>query len=311
MATSLDSVLNEKPEPKAEVPAEPKEPREPKEPAAAAEPDKSEPGKPSSRRAQWREKEFAAQGRDPATGKFLPKTEPEPAKPEAAAAPKEPEKPAAEPEKTAAPAKAEPPKQEDMTPRERAAFAKAADETRKRQALEAEIARLRGAQPQQPAQAPKPFWDDPEGALKSHQEQINNVAIRTRLDTAEMIARSKYTDFEEKVGKFSELVQQTPGLAERWLSSPDPAEFAYKTAKNHMDLEQYGSLDKMRADIEAKARAEERAKVEAEFKAKQEELDRKRSELPPSLSDARGAARPPAGPVFNGPTPLGDILQRR
>jgi ribonuclease E len=310
MAQSLSDVLSDKPEPKAEAPqqepaAEPKEAREP-----VSEAPKLEVERNTSVRERHRAKELEAQGRGP-DGKFLPKApeqkaEAAPTKEEPKAEPaKAPEKPAAEPAKAADPAK----QQDDMTPRERAAFAKAADETRKRQALEARLAALE--KPAASPQPPKQFWDDPEGAMKAHKEELTNVAVRARLDTAEMIARSKYTDFQERVDKFSELVTQIPGLAERWLASPDPAEFAYKTAKNHAELEQVGSLEKMRSEIETKARAEERAKVEAEFKARQEALDKERAALPPSLSDARGAARPPVGPVFSGPTPLGDILGGR
>ena len=61
----------------------------------------------------------------------------------------------------------------------------------------------------------------------------------------------------------------------------------------------------------AKARADERSKVEAEFKTRQEALEKERAALPPSLSDARGAARPPVGPVYTGPTPLSDVLSGR
>ncbi len=133
--------------------------------------------------------------------------------------------------------------------------------------------------------------------------------LNTRLQTAELIARSRYPDFDEKVGKFAELVQHIPGLAQQWLGSADPAEFAYRTGKNHLEIAQAGSLDKLREEIDKKARTEERAKVEAEFKAKQDEADRQRAALTGSLSDVRGGTGAPQRPAWNGPTPWGDILK--
>ena len=195
-----------------------------------------------------------------------------------------------------------------MTEKERALLRAAEDERRKRQALEAELAKARGAAPAQPG-AEKKFWDDPDGALKTFEQKQAQRETTLVLNVTERLARARYSDFDEKLTKFSEMVQATPGLAQQWLASPDPAEFAYKTAKGHMEFQQYGSLDKMRAEIEAKARAEERAKVEAEFKARQEEAERKRAELPGSLSDVRGAATRQNAPVFNGPTPMTDILK--
>lgn len=209
-------------------------------------------------------------------------------------------------DKPAAPAPQAP--QPEMTERERAFLRAAQEERAKRQEFERKLAEV-SKPPAQPPEKPKAFWDDPEGALRRHAETVQEQNTHTRLNTAELIARSRYTDFDEKVAEFSQLVTATPGLAQQWLASPDPAEFAYVTAKNHMLLKQAGSLDALTAKVRAETEAAVRTKVEAEFKAKAEALEKERAALPPSLSDTRGGAGGGGKPVWNGPTPLADILK--
>ncbi len=292
---SMDDILSDAPAKPAEKPAEA--------PAPEAAPERTHEPVSSLRREHQR-KEFEAQGRDPETGKFVKKEE-------APAAPAEKPK---EEAKAAEPAKPAAPQQEEMTPKEKAAFAKAADETRKRQALEQRLRELE-ARVQQPAQAapqgqqeaPKTFWDDPEGALKRQEQVMQQAVLGTRLQTAEAIARSRYPDFEEKVGIFRDLALRTPGLAQQMLMANDPAEFAYRTAANHKAIQDAGGVDA----LVAKAREEERAKVrqelEAELKAKAETLAKDRAALPGSLTDApsKGSNRP----VWSGPTSMQDILK--
>ena len=291
---SLDDVLNEKPVPVATVDKEPR--RETTDNVGEPAPEKPEIERATSLRAEHRKKELAAQGRDPETGKFTPKEDGENKPPEKIA------EPAKAPSKPAAPA------QPEMTEKERGFLRAAEGERRKRQELERKLIEMQAKLPAGDPDKPKGFWDDPEAGLKTHEERMRQIATETRLNTAEMIARSRYPDFDEKIVKFAELVQQTPGLAQQWLAAHDPAEYAYKLGKNHMDLQQAGSLDKLRSEIETKARAEERAKVEAEFKAKADANDKQRAALPGTLSDVRGAASQHKE-VWGGPAPLEDILK--
>lgn len=277
--TSLDSILNDKAPPPEPTPAEP-----------AAEPAEPAVDDRHNRKRQHRAKELTAQGRDPETGQYIPKAEPEPAKVE----------PKAEPVAAAPAAPAQP----EFTEREKAFLRTAEEERRKRQELE-----RRYAQPQPPAPPTEPaktFWDDPEGVFTKHRQEIQQVAAQTKLQTAEMIARTKYQDFDQEVAVFSEMAQTMPGLAQQCFASPDPAEFAYRTGKAHRELKEAGGLDQLRAKIQA----EERAKVEAEWKAKKEaeaaELSRQRAALPPSLSEVRGGSQNRV--AWTGPTPLDSIL---
>lgn len=312
MATSMDDILSDKPaEPEKVEKTEPAEKSEPEEKAEATEVER-----PKSLRKEHQRREWIAQGRDPETGQFVATKD---EKKEA----KEPEAKKEEPEKKAeAKVEAKPPEKkpaEELTAKEKAAFAAAADERRKRQALEARLREIESKQPQQPAAAgdkPKAFWDDPEAwwkakeeAEKQRDEQRRREAVSMRLQFSEDYARSRYADFDEKIAAFSKLVETTPGLGQQMIQSRNPAEFAYKTAKNHMELTQAGNLEKLRADIEAKARADERAKIEAEYKAKADEVEKQRAALPPSLSDVRGAAPRKSTPVWTGPTSMDDILK--
>ena len=269
--SSLDELLTEpKEEPKEEVKEAPKEEGV------------------SSKRKEWQERELDARAegegkvRDPVTGQWTAKP-----KEEVKEEPKEEKKEVKEPPK------------QDMTDKERAAFAAAADERRKRQQLEARLAELEKKQ----AEAGKTFWDDPEGALEKHRQEIRQTEVRVKLATTEAIARSKYTDFDEKIQAFSEVVQQTPGLHLQWLQSPDPADFAYKLGKNHIELRDAGSIDALRQKIEK----ETRMKLEAEYKEKAEKMAKERASIPQSLSDTVGKAGPRV--EFTGPTSLDDILK--
>ena len=289
----LDDILSDK---------EPEAPKDPaaKEPAAAEPKEPAEPviDRPTPSRKEHLKKEYAAQGRDPETGQFVSK-EPD-AKPAAA----EPKAATAEPPKE--PAAAEPSEAQKAWEREKAALLKAAlDERNKRQELERQL-----AQPSKPAQSQEPaktFWEDPEGHLNAIKEQNNQVALQTKLQTAEMIARSRYQDFDQEVAVFREMAQTVPGLAQQCFSASDPAEFAYRTGKFHRELKEAGGLAQLRTKIEA----ETRAKVETEFKAKEEarqaEMARQRAALPGSLSDVRGAAASKRM-EYTGPTPLDVIL---
>jgi hypothetical protein len=283
----LNEVLSDEPEaPVVETPAA-------EAPATEAKTETPEKNEYSNRRRDLQRKEWAAQGRDPETGQFIPKQKEEPKveepKPEVKAEPK-----------------VEQPKREEFTEKERAFLRAAEEERRKRQELERRLAELEKPKPAQ--EDKKTFWDDPEGHLKSFEtsleQKLTQREMNVKLATAEAIARTKYKDFDNNVQEFAQALQATPGLRESWLAAPDPAEFAYRFGERTRMIREAGSLDSLMEKIEK----ETRAKLEAEFKAKQKELEAQREALTPSLSDVRGAAKREQ-PVYTGPTPLDDILK--
>jgi hypothetical protein len=235
------------------------------------------------------EKEELAQGRvRDETGKFVKK--------------EEVKKEEVKVEETKAPEKKEviPPKQE-FSDKERALLAALQDERRKRQELEKR---------QEVKKPDKPFWEAPEDHFKAVEEQHKSWEQKQTeretvnlLRVSELMARKEHPDFDEKIDHFGRMVQEIPGLYNQWLQNPDPAEFAYKTAKQHKDLQEAGNIDTLRENI----RKEERLKVEQELKSKEEKLKKEREDLPPTLSDARGTKQQKT--VWSGPTTLDDVLK--
>lgn len=199
------------------------------------------------------------------------------------------------------------PKQE-FSDKEKALLAAAQDERRKRQDLER---RLQEAIKDKELKKPeKPFWEAPEEHFKAVEEQHKSWEQKQQeretvsfLRVSELMSRQKHPDFDEKVEYFGKLVTDIPGLYQKWMGSPDPGEFAYKTAKEHKDLQEAGNIDNLRAQIQK----EERIKLEAELKEKASKLEKEREALPGTLSDARGTKQQKT--VWGGPTTLDDVLK--
>lgn len=240
----------------------------------------------SSERKKLQRKEWEAQGRDPETGQFIKKEEEE-VKTEVKVEPKVEQK------------------KEEFTDRERAFLRATEEERRKRQDLERRLAELE--KPKEKTGEKKSFWDEPDARLKATEDNVEQRLSQKELNiilrTSEMIARSKYKDFDEKVETFAGVLKETPGLHAQWLASPDPAEFAYRTGEKTKLLKDAGSIDEYKAKLEV----ELRQKLEAEYKAKEEEFNKKRAELPGSLSEVKGVAKQQRA-VFTGPTPLDAVL---
>ena len=291
----MDSILSEdKPTPPAttEAPVE-TSPEADAEAKAAADEQRREEYK--SKRTKARDKEAIAQGkvRDPDTGQFVAPDKVAALTPAATEAPKVEAKPA-----VTAPA-------QEFTEKEKAFLRAAQEERAKRQALEQRLAAMEAAKPKE---AEKAFWDDPEGAIAKQKREFEQQILSMRLGTSEQIARSRYADFDEKVAKFTELANTTPGLAQQMFAHPDPATFVYQTAKNHIELQQAGGIEEMRAKIERETAARVRAEVEAELNAKVAALAKAKADLPPSLSSAR-AVGDATKPVWGGPPSMKSILE--
>lgn len=271
---SMSDILSDEPETPAETTATP----EPAEPAVQVE------TKPET------ETEAQARGRD-ASGRFTSEAV-------------KPQTPAVVAPAVAAPAPVVPAAPEGMTDKEKAYLAGLQDERGKRQALERENAALKAAAAKEP---PKTFYDDPDAALKTYEQKMEQRLIQTKLDTTEAFARKQYPDFDEKIKVFSDIMQATPGMYQHWMAAQDPAEFAYRVAKEAQDRAEWqkvGGVEGMRAQIEK----ETRIKVEAELKAKEDTLKKDREAIPGSLSNAAGTAAPNRA-AWGGPPSMADILK--
>lgn len=148
------------------------------------------------------------------------------------------------------------------------------------------------------------LFEDPDGWVKSVEESAtkriteaeNKQTVRF-LGLSEQLARSRYTDYDEKLDVFGKLIQQEPTLRDRMLTAPDPAEYVYRTAKQYQELQGIESVDKLRERI----REEERAKILKEIEDKggktpPEQPEQKKPEppaIPDSLSNERSSGDSP------------------
>lgn len=204
--------------------------------------------------------------------------------------------------------KAEKPEAQELTAKERAFLKNAESERAKRQALEQEIANLRSQLPKPEQQPQQRFQDNPEGYMAGVVNEMNTALIRNRLDTSDALARRAHADYPDKLQKFTEMCHTVPGLFQQMLQQPDPAEFAYKTAKTHEELESAGSIDELRAKIETDTRAKVEAEIRAKIKAEEEARQAAAAALPGSLSKVTGAGAP-SRVSWSGPTSLDSILK--
>ena len=184
------------------------------------------------------------------------------------------------------------------------------DERRKRQALEAELEQLKqGKQPA--AETEKPDWyGDPEKAAQVMQQQVGQTVSQqvwqTKVGLSQDLMRSQHEDYDELESEFMDLVKEQPGLVQEMLQAPNPARFAYDTAKKAREYTAMKDVDaykaKMRQEIEAKVRKE----LEAEQQQKADKQQQKRAAIDPSLASSTSQGL--KSDDFAGPTPLDDIL---
>lgn len=265
---NLDDILNGNEEPQVEAPVE--APQEP----VSTEPTAETPAEPEAKPEQPR-------GPD---GKFISKGE------------TQPEAPVAE-----SPAAQEP--QLD--------HAALLGERRRRQEAEQRLAELE-ARINQPQPQPTPVpdqWEDPEGYAKWMQSEAVKQAVEAARHEAfeafqtQRIAMSSeqfaktVPDYAEKVQVFEQMMTVNPQLLQELYRAPNPAEYAYNTAKTQIEINQYGGLEGLIA-----ARVQEALKAQAP----QPETT-PAPPIPESLAaeqSARGA------PTQGGPPSLEEILGR-
>jgi len=170
-------------------------------------------------------------------------------------------------------------------------------ERRRRQEAEARLAEIeaeRTAEPQEPAPS---VFDDEDAAWNARLEQFLPIAEQRAMAKFEenMIARSanaaraKYDDFDDAREVFTQMAKDNPMLEQQLRQSDNPGEFAYKSAKHHMELQQYGgSVDAL---VEARVKAE----LEKQKPAEQP----KAPDIPESLADAQSSktATAPTAPL--------------
>lgn len=168
---------------------------------------------------------------------------------------------------------------------------------RKAKGLEQAIAAARQKVREQPAPS---FNEDPEAFVQRVRNEMQEQVKLIRVEHAQTAARTKYADYDEKEQVFAQLAEQNPYLVAQLQQAADPADFAYRAAKFHMDMEAAGgSVDALKAKLAADLQAERKAKFATQA-----------ANLPQTLSKAIGTGRT-SGQVFTGPTSLDDIYAKK
>ena len=197
------------------------------------------------------------------------------------------------------------PTEEKKPEQEEESWTKAAviDERRKRQELERKLEEYESRKPEQ--KRPDVF-EDADGAFKYTEEQINQRIQGVQMSLSVEMMRTVKEDYDEMETAFIELAKDNPALVQEMNKSPNPARFAYETAKKHQQWQEVQNVD----TYKAKLREEMRAELEKELGEKQAKQDRKREAIQPTLSGA-GSKGGLSADDYSGPTPLGDILKTK
>lgn len=173
------------------------------------------------------------------------------------------------------------------------------EERRKRQSLEDEHrfkTELESRKAEQPS-APDP-WTEPDKALESVRSEWQQALLNERLNMSEAMARQSHGDeaVDAAAEAFLEATKANPEMYHAMTRQQNPYSYVVNWHKQQQTLKEVGSVDDLRAKIEA----EVRAKLEAEAKANAQSM-------PPDLSQEPSGATP--SQQWNGPRPLDEIIK--
>lgn len=133
------------------------------------------------------------------------------------------------------------------------------EERRKRQEYERRIKELETT-PKAPEQEQPQFWENPE-------QYLSQLGTQIRIETSQATMRAIHQDYDEMESLFVEKAKAMPYLVAQLQSHPNPALFAYQTAKQLKEMDEIreaGGVEALRKRI-----AEEtEAKVRKDYEAK-------------------------------------------
>jgi hypothetical protein len=173
------------------------------------------------------------------------------------------------------------------------------DERRKRQALEAELAKLRQEQTK-PAERPSVFENE-DAAIRVRMDESNAPMREAIYKLSVKTARTLYTDFDDAAQAFADASERDPRLITGLRSSDDPGEFIYTMGIHVRELADVGGdLMKYRDKVTAasQARIDELSNQLAAMKAENEALKKAQTDLenvPRSLNNTSSGPSPKAG----------------
>jgi len=176
-----------------------------------------------------------------------------------------------------------------------------------------EWARQVQAAQQQPDQ-PDPL-SDPQAYMAVMQQQVSTLLEQrnaeiahhmwvTKVEASQDAMRAVHKDYDEVETVFAEAMKADPTLQHKLRMAPSPARFAYEEGKRIKLLQEIGNDPEKY--IEAKLA--ERLKA-AQAAASSPTTPTQTAPPPRSLAGVPSSAPRNAGAVWNGPTPLEDILK--
>lgn len=160
-------------------------------------------------------------------------------------------------------------KKADDKPKEEESWTKAAvlSERKKRQALEEEVATLKGGkEPPKPVARPS-VTEDEEGAFNHVKSEVSQALLNERISLSREFMMDKHEDYELMESEFADMCKENPALATQMVKSPNPAKFAYQTAKNTLEAKKFSdpkSLEEIKARMKQEILDELKAQDEEE-----------------------------------------------
>lgn len=172
--------------------------------------------------------------------------------------------------------------------------------------LERQLNAVRAAQAQQSAPEPEAIteddFEDPQKLVEKIETRFQQKFDAYRYSSSEEAARAQFSDYEEVMRSYQDVVNSSPGLAQEVDRAALPAVHAYQRVKAHLDAKQAGDPQVVEKRIESEVErrvAEAMEKVRADLGAR----------LPSGLAASAGAtgAATAEGVPWQGRTPLSKL----
>lgn len=135
--------------------------------------------------------------------------------------------------------------------------AMALDQRSRRQTMETKVKSLE-AELSELKRKPRPdALEEPEAALNHVEQSFDSKILTAMTNLSREVMKMHKDDYDAMEVKFVEMATSDPSLVNEMAASPNPAKFAYETAKKKLEREEFLNMDT----------ATEKAKLEAQWKA--------------------------------------------
>lgn len=176
--------------------------------------------------------------------------------------------------------------------------------------LEQQLNSMRAAQQAASAPQPDPIteedFDDPQKLVAKIESRFQKKFDAYRYSSSEEQARAQYSDYEDVMRNYADVVNAAPGLAQEVDRAALPAVTAYQRTKAYLDTKALGDP----TQVESRIQNEVEKRVAAAMEKVRADLG---SRLPQGIAAAAGATGGgrAEGQPWAGPTPLDKVLPRR